>query len=49
MFYNNSCMQYIASGALLTAHIYATNEKKTKQNKVKQCKGEDALQERGNI
>lgn len=32
MFYNNSCMQYIASGTLLTTHINAANEKKY-QNK----------------
>ena len=45
MFYNNSCMQYIASGTLLTTHINATNEK----NKTKQCDREDVLQEEGNI
>lgn len=31
MFYNNSCMQYIASGTPLTSHSNATNEKN--QNK----------------
>lgn len=45
MFYNNSCMQYIASGTLLTTHINATNEKNTK---TKQCNREDVLQEEGN-
>lgn len=45
MFYNNSCMQYIASGALLTTHINATNEK----TQTKQCNREDVLQEEGGI
>lgn len=45
MFYNNSCMQCIASGALLTTHINATNEK----TQTKQCNREDALQEEGDI
>lgn len=31
MFYSNSCVQYIASGTLLTTHINATNEKKKKK------------------
>lgn len=44
MFYSNSCMQYIASGTLLTTHINATNEKKKKK-----CNREDALQQDGSI
>lgn len=34
MFYNNSCMQYMASGTLLTTHTDATNEKKKQQEAV---------------
>lgn len=45
MFYNKSCMQYIASGALLTTHINGTNEK----TQTKQCNREDVVQEEGDI
>jgi len=44
MFYNNSCMQYIASGT----HINAKKKKK-KTTTAKTCNREDALQQECNI